>query len=125
MKIRKRVLAICLAVMLITAMAIPVAARTVIQSYDYGGFTFSVSDTCNASDFYIIMKSHTDECVMQTDVGVLLVRQYNGSNAMYMVGSPSTQITFNSANVCFPIAHIECYHFVDGDQVDTVIVEPG
>ena len=123
MKIKRKVLSLFLTVLLVSALAVPAAARTVIQSYDYGGFGVSVSDTCNLTSFSTVIESHTDEYLLRTDVCVLLTQQFNGSNAVILGGSPSFYISFNSENLGLPIAHIECNHFVDDYCIDTVFVE--
>ena len=122
MKINKRVLSICLAVMLVAAMAIPAAAQTIVMGREYCGIGYGTSDTCNSNSYHCVIEVWDGQTTVRT--GVIIYGsggQYLGTNP----GSAQVDMSVTSGSKNDTIGHIECTHYVDGNWASWESVQAG
>lgn len=114
MKINKRVLSICLAVMLVVAMAIPAAAQTIVMGREYGDIGYGTSDTCNSNSYHCVIEVWDGQTTVRTAVVA-----YQNSNVVcgrnYGVAQVDMSVTSGSAN---NISYIDCTYYINGDCAD-------
>ena len=122
MKINKRVLSICLAVMLVAAMAIPAAAQTIVMGREYCGIGYGTSDTCNSNSYHCVIEVWDGQTTVRTSVGI-----YLPGGEFWNVNDGTTQVDMSvtSGSVGGRIGHIECTHYVDGNWASWESVQAG
>ena len=126
MKIRKRILSICLAVMLITALAIPASAYSFYDYGDYDGGTYEVSDVCHSSSYSSVMTYDGPEYSLRTDVYVYVTGTIDGYPAELELaripGTPTVGINSNSGSFGVLLKHINCHHYINNTYLYSTTV---
>ena len=125
MKLRKRILSLAFAVMLIIAMAVPASASTVAMGRQWGSFTYGTSDTCTPTKYNCVIESGSSEYTLRTDVYVCRIDidgNFVSQNTYY--GTTGTLIATNSRSIGAIIDYIKCYHYIGGTHASTQRVEP-
>ena len=115
MKINKRVLSICLAVMLVAAMAIPAAAYTNVVARYYGDISYATSDTCNLRNFSCVIEGWDGGFTVCTNVDTWTV---GGKEETYY-GSPAEYLSATGSSVGYSMSYIICQYLIDGDLADS------
>ena len=115
MKINKRVLSICLAVMLVVAMAIPASAYTNVVARYYGDISYATSDTCNLRNFSCVIEGWDGGFTVCTNVETWTdsIRQ------LTVYGTPQEYLSSTSRSVGYAMSHIICHYLIDGEWADS------
>jgi len=115
---KKRILSIILATLLIAAMAIPASATSISASRTWNSIIYHTNDTCNTGNYHCVIESDSVDCVLRTDV-----RGYNRSISenedgmvYYDMGAESTLISTHSGTFTRNVTYMYAYHFLDGNQ---------
>ena len=111
MKINKRVLSICLAVMLVAAMAIPASAYTVVMSREYCGIGYSTTDTCNRRSYNCIIEVWDGQTMVRTEVDMYRTNVYQDTN----YGASQVDMSVTSGSVNYDLSNINCNYYIDGN----------
>ena len=117
MKIRKRVLSICLAVMLVVAMAIPASAHYFYDYGDYDGGTYEVSDTCHYFSYSSVMTYDGPAYLLKSNVFAYGTEIVDGVLRYKLVasnyGSASVGIHGCSGETGSLIDYMTCDHYIN------------
>ena len=121
MKIRKRILSLVLAVMLIVAMAVPASAATVWTTRTGNGCTVGLSGECGVLDYSAAMEYQSSDSGDPSDylLQIRLVRTtLRANDAQYIEGvqwsGASTHITRISGRSDWVLYKMECAALVNG-----------
>ena len=120
MKINKRVLSICLAVMLVVAMAIPASAYTVVMSREYCGIGYSTTDTCNTRSYNCIIEVWDGQTMVRTAVDMYRAGEYQTTNH----GASQVDMSVTSGSVNYDLSAIGCNYYIDGNWAAWEQVSP-
>ena len=111
-KINKRVLSICLAVMLVVAMAIPASSYTVVMSREYCGIGYSTTDTCNTRSYNCIIEVWDGQTTVRTDVELY---QRGSGYQRTIPGTTQVDMAVHSGSVSYDLASIGCNYYLNGN----------
>ena len=123
MKINKRVLSICLAVMLVVAMAIPASAATDYREGSYEGATYATSCSCYTNRWSCIIEISSSDndsnYLLYIDVQPYMINKDGSYSAMVPnYGSSSTSLSGNSLTVAYPLGYIWYESYINHDCVN-------
>ena len=112
MKINKRLLSICLAVMLVAAMAIPASAYTVVMGREYCGISYGTTDTCNRRSYNCIIEVWDGQTTVRTDVQTYV--SYNVARELFY-GTTQVDMSVHSGSVNYDLYNIYCHYYLNGE----------
>ena len=132
MKINKRVLSICLAVMLVAALAIPASAQTIWQNGEYDGCRYAISAECDADSCYSVIEYQDSDSGNETDYIFQVSMQvcvYSYYEAMYYCVSGNSFASYTLASQSYTsddmylvVDHGSFQYRINGDQVAELTV---
>ena len=109
---KKRMLSIVLATLLIAAMAIPASATSISTGRTWNGILYQTNDTCFTESYHCVIECESVAYTLKTDVVVYC----GGQVRAYIPGSDSVLISTNSANLYESISYIYAYHYLNGNE---------
>lgn len=127
MKLRKRILSLVLAVMLVMAMAIPASASSYYYNGTYNSYGFELSDVCHTHDFSSITTCDSPNYGLKSEVSVWgwIANDFGeleeGVGAYYP-GTTTVKANSTSGYVAFNIIRITCVHYINGISAYTTNV---
>ena len=108
---KKRILSIVLATLLIAAMAIPASAASVSTGRTWNGVLYQTNDTCYTGNFHCVIECDSMDYTLRTAVEAYdrdgFINRYDGS--------ASVLISTNAIIVGGPIYYIYAYHYLNGN----------
>ena len=110
---KKRILSLVLATLLIAAMAIPASAASVATGRTWNGVPYQTNDTCYTGNFHCVIECDSADYTLRTDVHAYRV---GTSSYIQYYGSASVLISTNSAIPGGKLSHIYAYHYLNGNQ---------
>ena len=108
---KKRILSIVLATLLIAAMAIPASATSISTGRTWNGVLYQTNDTCYTGNFHCVIECDSMDYTVKTDVEIYR----NGNVDRYFPGTASVLISTNSAIPGGSLSHIYAYHYLNGN----------
>ena len=126
---KKRILSLVLATLLIASMAVPVSAAQYTYMDTYGSGYYEIVDNCYAYSYRSKMFYSSSEYSIYSAVTKYAVGKDNNNNPVVVsMGKVTSSPTFTynefSETVNFALHHIACEHFVGGTWVHTNTVNP-
>ncbi len=127
MKIRKRLLSLTLAVMLIVAMAVSVSAASFPFQSTYDGCDYNTSNSCGTSSFNSLIE--LTSCPAGNYEDYLLhvyIEAYDVDESICALAYGNRQPYVSSASgTGSNLSYIKCYHSINNNRVATLTVRAG
>ena len=111
---KKRILSIVLATLLIAAMAIPASATSISTGRTWNGVLYQTNDTCYTGNYHCVIECDSMDYTLRTDVAVYRTGQ---GTALRYSGTDSILISSHVRVVGGPISYIYAYHYLNGIPV--------
>ena len=107
---KKRILSIVLATLLIAAMAIPASATSISTGRTWNGVLYQTNDTCYTGNFHCVIECDSMDYTLKTTVDA-----YKNNNILIgrYPGTSSVLISSNAVIVGGPISYIYAYHYLN------------
>ena len=109
---KKRILSLVLATLLIAAMAIPASATSISTGRTWNGILYQTNDTCYTGNYHCVIECDSMDYTLRTDVAVYR----NNVLIDYYEGPASALISSHVKVVGGPISYIYAYHHLNGTQ---------
>ena len=129
MKLRKRILSLVLAVMLVVAMAVPASAANRFEYRTGSGCTVAVSAECSVLDYSAVMEYQNSNSgnPMDYTFQVKLVRTTKRAGDTYVTEYPqwstaSTRIAGISGTSDWVLSKINCDFYINNSKVGNTLV---
>ena len=117
MIIKKRILTLTLAVLLVSSMAVPALAAmdyTSIVDRNFDGFIYSTSDVCKHKYISCVIESGSAERTMRTDVAAHLITIMENQYDEFYPGTDSYLISSTHATTEDTYMGMRCYYYIGG-----------
>ena len=111
---KKRILSLVLATLLIAAMALPASATSISDGRTWNGVLYQTNDTCNPTNFHCVIECTDMEHTVKTDVeGFIYTENGDVRPYYYLTGESSALISVNLGSFQRAVSYMYAYHYVD------------
>lgn len=128
MKLRKRILSLVLAVMLVVAMAVSASAQTVQTSGSYDGCTYAISANA-ASDYYYTVIEYQNSYpedytnyIFQASIVTTELLNDGTSFSNRLNGRAAYRISRVDNNAFGTLQYMECYYRINSNPVSSPLL---
>lgn len=120
---KKRLIALTLAIMLICSVAIPASAATGSISRMVSGYYLESNDVCNVDSFYCVLTYDNSSVPIRTDVTpYYLIPGVGVSKGTTLPGPTGYMAVSHSRTVVNPLKSIQCLYYVNNSQITTLSI---
>ena len=111
---KKKVTSFVLAVLLLCINVIPAGAATNTNNWNYDGFYYSTTDTCNNFNYHCVIESGSADYTLRTRVDVYQDNGLDVECRFKNYGYGHYNISTTSGATDWYIHHITCIYYIGG-----------